>query len=99
MADEGSLPITQEAVDSFMEKMRAWGETLPTDERVVMLMLLNQASSEADDEEVAGFDMNLGLSPSQIARAKIPMTGGTLEGETQGPSWLRTWSQVRPPPT
>jgi hypothetical protein len=96
MADEGPAPITQEAVDAFTDKMLAWGEELPVEERAVLLMLLNRASSDVDEEEVAGFNLNLGLSPSQMAAAKTGMAGGTFEGWSKGPSWLRTWSQALP---
>jgi hypothetical protein len=97
--DDGSLPITQETVDAFTEKLLAWGEDLPVEERAVLLMLLNRANAEVDDEDdVVGFDMNvgLGLSPSQAAVAKLPYGQGTFEGWSKGPSWLRTWSQARP---
>src|SRR5262245_4811412 len=98
MADESSLPITQDAVDAFADKMRAWSADLPIDERVVMQMLLNRAGIELEDEDrdVEGFSMDLGLSPSQAARAKIPMEGGQLEGWSKGPSWARTWAQALP---
>ena len=95
--DDGSLPVTQETVDAFTEKMLAWGEELPVEERAVLLMLLNRASAEVDDEEdVVGFDMSLGLSPSQAAIAKLPYGQGTFEGWSKGPGWLRTWSQSLP---
>lgn len=100
-ADEG-IPITQANVDAFTEKLQAWAEELPIEEKAVLHSLLaraEDAAPESDEDEVEGFAMGgfgMGFTPKLLQKTFGAADDGTVDSWPKGGSWIKLWGQTIP---
>jgi hypothetical protein len=100
MADEGEIPITQESVDSFVEKLHGWATDLPVEEKAVLHSLLARAGLQDDEDEpeVEGYMMGgLSFTPQILSKAVLGTSDdGTVDSWPKGGSWIKLWGQTIP---
>jgi len=99
MADESEgTELTEADIESFVQKLEDWGQTLSPGERGMLHLLLARAEAGIEEDEVAGFDfatlqLNPQLQPPSLRANNVlrPMVsdGGPL---FFNPGVAGTWS-------
>lgn len=95
MTSENTVPVSQEDVTAFVQKLENWGKELPPKERALLQILLSRAEGTSPaDVDVQGYALpsiglvaNSALSPL-LSAGRLGVTGAWVE---MGDPWAQ-WS-------